>query len=288
MKKIDNKFSDDFVTNAIEIFTNEFPEIDDSILGESYKYILGCDLHNYKLLYEGLTITTDIYKSRNILMNTFHFTDKQLIIGDEKNIIKLVLKKYNDIIPYNDFNTILELFNNLGWYPSMILYQHSTYYEQIKYSFEKLKSIFNFEDWNSTYDEVQLRFEAKFDIEVIVPKLIYHISPMYYRDKILKYGLVPKSKNKLLIYPDRIYFFTKKDIASFKSLANILMKYIPNNTKIEFKKKNIPIEFDVYEINTTDIQNARWFNDPNLNNAVYCLMNIKPWDIKLIGTLKIK
>lgn len=38
-------------------------------------------------------------------------------------------------------------------------------------------------------------------------KCLYHISPTKYEHKILKQGLVPKSKNRLFSYPDRIYLF---------------------------------------------------------------------------------
>ena len=38
-------------------------------------------------------------------------------------------------------------------------------------------------------------------------KCLYHISPTKYEHKIIKQGLIPKSKNNAFTYPDRIYLF---------------------------------------------------------------------------------
>lgn len=47
------------------------------------------------------------------------------------------------------------------------------------------------------------------DINEIVRKydVILHVTPLYYKDKILKNGFVPRSKNVMFSYPDRVFFF---------------------------------------------------------------------------------
>ena len=55
------------------------------------------------------------------------------------------------------------------------------------------------------------RFQGSANEFVKENKFLYHITPSYYEDKILRNGFVPKSKNKIFNYPDRIYFFTARN-----------------------------------------------------------------------------
>lgn len=63
---------------------------------------------------------------------------------------------------------------------------------------------------------VALRFMPKFqpliDEEVRKYKYLYHVSPKRFEAKILKNGLVPKSKNELYDYPGRIHFIVNMDM----------------------------------------------------------------------------
>jgi hypothetical protein len=276
---------------TVKGYLQEFPELDESIFGEDYILAFGQDMHEYNVLYEGLTITSDIYTSRNVIIRKFGFTDDQLIIDKNKNIIRLNIKNFNNIIPKCNFTELLQLFNNLGWQPSMIAYtnindMHGKIIKH-KYSEFEFNSVFDIKNWKSIYDILIIQFNAKFDIEIDVPGKIYHISPMFNRNKILKLGLLPKSKNALMLYENRIYFLLNNDKFKIQALAEKLYKYIPQKTKNIFKSRNIPIGFDIYEITTNNIVNQRWFKDPNLPDAVYCLMNINPMYIKLINTISI-
>jgi hypothetical protein len=47
--------------------------------------------------------------------------------------------------------------------------------------------------------------EPKYDYSVDIPKILYHASPIKFKDNILSKGLTPKSGNKLSSHPNRIY-----------------------------------------------------------------------------------
>ena len=56
---------------------------------------------------------------------------------------------------------------------------------------------------------VSLFIEPNYDEEMYIDnEYIYHATPKKYVEKILKYGLAPKTKNKRSFYPSRVYFST--------------------------------------------------------------------------------
>ena len=59
--------------------------------------------------------------------------------------------------------------------------------------------------------------------------ILYHITPAKYKQKIEKYGLIPKHANYILDnYPDRIYFYTKLQV----NKLDLLCKDLSSNTGI--------------------------------------------------------
>lgn len=93
--------------------------------------------------------------------------------------------------------------------------------------------------------------------------IVYHITKKAYVDKIIKYGLVPKSKNKGCIHPDRIYVLCEQPLSKYKFFAKDLYKndgdiycllkinlkqhilYIHNKTQLKFlNDPNVPLDID--------------------------------------------
>lgn len=79
--------------------------------------------------------------------------------------------------------------------------------------------------------------------------ILYHITPAKYKQKIEKYGLIPKHANYILDnYPDRIYFYTKLQV----NKLDLLCKDLSSNTgisdwlilKIDLKDRRSYIEND--------------------------------------------
>lgn len=66
-------------------------------------------------------------------------------------------------------------------------------------------------DKYKTLKQVEIIYESKYDIEIFIPKKLYHLSIQQYKDKILKQGLIPKSKNKKIVHLDRIYLCTSPE-----------------------------------------------------------------------------
>lgn len=99
-------------------------------------------------------------------------------------------------------------------------------------------------------------------------KFLYHISLSIYEEKILKQGLVPKSKNDRFNYPDRIYLLKDNNEENIKSLILLL-----NEAKIEEKHYN----YNVYKIDLSKLTNTNFSIDYNYYPlAVFTADNIPP------------
>ncbi len=223
--------------------------------------------YDYKVqkLYEGLIHTTDISSSIRILNSTYNY----LSCSKKNNTIELLINKKNVKFILSNFNLILSTINNLGWFPAKIIYLTDKV-QRKKWSALIVNQILELVD---TYSYIQIVLEAKYDLEVDIPNKVYHISPYYNKDKIQKYGLTPKAKNKISTHPDRIYF--SKTIEDAKLLGRPIQKYL----KVKENK------FVIYEINTDGID--RLFKDPNFSNGYYTLENIHPKNIKIIEIIEL-
>ena len=115
--------------------------------------------------------------------------------------------------------------------------------------------------------------------------ILYHITPAKYKQKIEKYGLIPKHANyRLDNYPDRIYFYTKLQV----NKLDLLCKDLSSNTgisdwlilKIDLKDRRSYIENDKSTM-------YRFFEDPKAQNAVFTYENIDPQCISIYKELKV-
>lgn len=103
-------------------------------------------------------------------------------------------------------------------------------------------------------------------------KVLYHLSPLPYKGKILKKGFIPSSKNTQFTYPDRSYFFlgnVRKD--EIKTWIPVFRKYVE-------KYNNAP--FCLYTIDVNKIpEDVTFYLDPNLKGGCYTADNISPYTI---------
>ena len=126
------------------------------------------------------------------------------------------------------------------------------------------------------YDNcIKLQIEAKFqedtmsveELNNIIPDIqyIYHLTPYYNLNKIIKYGLIPHSNNKEFSYPDRIYFTV--DYKYIKTVASML--YV--NLKPEKKTRNfVCLICDLKKINSK----TKFSIDPNAKHSIFTMDNI--------------
>jgi hypothetical protein len=221
-----------------------------NILLETYK-------EEYKLnLKEGLIKTTNIGKTLNIL--------------EKKYSSKFIFNKLKNSFYINTFHTdintllngIIKDANTLGWFPSFI--ETEDYIGK----------------WDEKYfkeGEIKLRFEAKFDEEVVenIPSILYHITPSQNANKILSIGLVPKSRSKASYHPDRVYL--SKNLKDIENLGEMF-----------YQKTGIK-DWMILKIDTNMVPGdyLKLYTDPNYEHGYYTLNNIPPQAIEKVKDIKL-
>lgn len=197
---------------------------------------------------EGLTKTTNIGKSLNIIQNQY----PNLEITKNKKNNTFTLKG----IDQKGLQSILKLTNNLGWFPSWV---SSPFY---------IGKYFDGIEINITS---KIRFEAKYDEKIEnIPQYLYHISPSTNTPKIYQKGLAPKSRSKASYHPERVYLLKDPDEA--ENLADM------------FYQRTGETIWDLLRIDTKLVPGdyLRLYKDPNYDNGYYTLNNIPPKAIKII------
>ena len=211
-----------------------------------YNEILKRTKFNYLVLLEGLIKTQPIDKSINILKRKFG----ELLINKEPDG-----EIYISNQPPKELKKYLPLITNLVYYVS--------------------KFTIDGQEWLKDYDNdtkpIAFVIEAKYDYEVKIPEILYHTSPIRFKDKILKYGLVPKSGNKLSKHPERVYLTDDLDKTS------IFSEYLKNDNSNEYHKSG----YCIYQINGKSI--SKLYSDVNLRDGgFYTTDNISTNNLKLI------
>ena len=124
-------------------------------------------------------------------------------------------------------------------------------------------------DTRFIYVTYEPKFKETVNNDVHKERVLYHVSPLPYKDRILKNGFVPKSGNSIFKYPDRTYFFLgsigKKEAESWITV---------------FKSKNKNYGDKPYCLYTIDVKklprNIDFYSDPNLKGGIYTMDNIAP------------
>lgn len=117
----------------------------------------------------------------------------------------------------------------------------------------------------------RIHYEPKFEEEEMdVGDILYHITHISNKDKIMRIGLCPYSKNGLFNYPSRIYFFkenTPKEALIKAAMA--LKRYSAKSFKDD--------RYCILKIDTNKLKdNIKFFADPNYEYGLYTLNNIPP------------
>lgn len=230
-----------------------------NILLEIYK-------DEYELnLKEGLIKTTPIGEAIYILKKQFSEWIFQYDKGDK--IFTIEILKIEDGIKLEYFEKLLPLLNNLGYFISyMEIYGDNIKIED-KYNEQVVKNSFQ----NKKIHSIYLECEAKFDQKVNkIPEFLYHVAPSRNWEKIQQIGLVPKSRSKKSLHPERVYL--GKDEKNTTALA-------PKFYQIEGIK-----DWVLLKIKTNNVPGGylRLYYDPNFKYGYYTLNNIPPQAIEKI------
>jgi hypothetical protein len=215
-----------------------------NILLEVYK-------EEYQLnLKEGLIKTVNIGKTLDVLEKKY---SSKFIFTRSRNSFSIKTFHTNNIT----LDSFIKDANTLGWFPSFMETEDYT------------------GKWGKEYfkeGEIKLRFEAKFDEEVVenVPSTLYHITPTANADKILKIGLVPKSRSKASYHPDRV--FLSKSLEDMEELGRMFYQKtgIRNWTILRINTELIPGDY------------LKLYTDPNYKPGYYTLNNINPQAIERV------
>jgi len=227
-----------------------------------YKYKEYCNL-----VKEGLIKTHNITNTIDILSSYLskYKEDFSLYSELDNSYSNKKFSLYLDNYSNNILDNIITLVSNLGYYPSCFYYNRNLF----KFTKENLKKF--------KLKPIKIVFDAKYDNEYIPNNyIIYHITSKNNVEKILNNGLCPKSKNKLSIHPERIYFL--ETIGECKNLINHFnsIEDFKNVTYVILKINIKIIKNDIEEIKYT------FFEDPN-SSGFYTYNNISPFDISLVS-----
>jgi len=234
-------------------------------------------LNENTVMEEGLIVTHPLEKTVQYLNNFYQNYENKLSFfkkstkDPERN--KFVWMVDNPSKKFID--SIVVIINNFGWFPS--------HYSSL--STPTVTKKFNLDDFmeDSESDNVgtMVFFEPKFDNKELesgeIPNVVYHISPIQFKKKILEIGLIPKSKEKMTKHPDRIY------LAKDKDSALLLLK-----NKNFILGNNL---FSLYEIQLENLvkkKKVRVFTDVNFKDfGFYTMGNISPEYIKFVEDIEI-
>ena len=133
---------------------------------------------------------------------------------------------------------------------------------------------------------------------------LYHVAPSNLEGRILRQGIVPKSKSAILggpngwsgtkfEHPDRVYFFTKFDMDMFERFAEQVRG--KSSVYDAVRKTCGPVrEFTVFEIDRSKMKNYNLYRDGMFDNddpdspvAVYTYSNVPPSAVKKIKSFKV-
>ena len=214
-------------------------------------------------LYEGLIVTRTIGKSIEILkrwtVKNVGMEIKQNEDGDK------ILINFGKKLNNKNIDNLFSWIDNLGWFISFYIIN--------KFPMEPVKftDINALKEDNELYTLIHMSLETKYAQEIGrgAHEIMYHISPLKYKYKIDKIGLIPKTLSKLSYHPERIYLSIDKDSAK---------RLIPSFEELSKDKHNDGwIIYKVDITGLTDYNNGvRFFRDPNLPEGIYTLSNIPP------------
>ena len=166
--------------------------------------------------------------------------------------------------------SIINMCENLGYFPSIMKIDDRNIfkeYKEEKQQKENNKKEFDFIDYLrllklNDFNQIKITFESWQDTDILpcdIPDTLYHVCRTIDKEKILKSGLIPKSKSKISFHPDRIYLSSNEEncfdlIEQFKLIDNI--------------------DYSIIEIDSSELKHLKLKYDPNYIDAYYTNQNI--------------
>jgi hypothetical protein len=239
-------------------------------------------------LKEGLIMTHDPYSSMNVIKTETGIKgiDFEEIYAENNKI--LINGIYN--ITINLLTEFLILIENLGYLISKVYTKDKN--EKITvYTLDQFETSYFYKNLDAIKDKnINLLLDPKFStIHKLKSNILYHVTEDKFLDRIMSQGLVPRSKNTISNYPERIYFtYDIEDSKLYMKnkrgyyLMNPNKDYtIPNNPKDEkerdkmLKHDFIERKFIILQITANNFDNLIFYEDPHFpNRGIYTYDNI--------------
>jgi hypothetical protein len=174
------------------------------IITDRRRYKEGLTDH-LKLLKNTVNDPTTSPKSKSFYMNQIPDLEKQLS--------EFSYDDYETIVINTDFNSkelsleLISLINSIG-YHIVSVGTWGTYYQNHANLYDPVKTLMSKDKIKLLAIQPNYGERVEFNGEYV-----YHTTDSKYLDKILKYGLVPKSKNSRFFYPGRIFLSPSKQFS---------------------------------------------------------------------------
>lgn len=172
----------------------------------------------------------------------------------------------------HDIGVINRMLPTVGWYVATSFVRTQTNGQWVN----KLAPL------NSNTTILVISIEPKYDVPfTTLPALLYHWAPRRVRNKILRQGLVPRSKSRLAHHPERVY-------ASVTLSDAIDIEDELQNTDIGNHPTQIDNGYDLYIIDTEKLlPDTKFYVDSNFMyddvtpSGIYTTSNIPPSALRL-------
>lgn len=219
-------------------------------------------------VYEGLIRSVSPYEA--VTRIKFQFPDVKAVVERDPGHPAAVvfLDMTSTKVKPADFDRLMTLVNNLGWYPSWMNVNKK---RGGKFDAASVQATLG-----TPRSRLVVQLEAKYDVEEIkIPHVLYHATPVRHGQKITTLGLVPRSKAASIVYPDRIYLAKDLD-----NLVDVLIPHIADS-------KQLHGGWAVFQITGLDkmVPPPRLFFDPLYPHGYYTMSNIPPANLKLLKVI---
>jgi len=213
---------------------------------------------NYDLLNEGLIMSVeyDIFINKmNDVLRKYDINGLcDLYIGKDRVILRI---NENDIHKRKSFyEQFTNLLNQTGYYVSNYKIDNKIYNQDV----DILTFINNI--------NFILYLNKRFDSETgYIPEFLFHVTESKYFEKIMKRGLINKSKKYIENHPERIYLFDNLDDCY---------------DYIDFKEL---LDFIIFKIDAKTLKNIKLYKDPKYQPTImayYTYDNIPPYSIEKV------
>jgi hypothetical protein len=151
-----------------------------------------------------------------------------------------------------------------------------------------LNKMFNQHGWFVASRSSKYVLEAlKYQEQVTPPPKLYHFSPFYNKDRIVRKGLIPKGTNdgrhSDFKYPPRVFLLKEMDMPMIRELAYHIFNQDIGIEKLYYGGADMNMPLVIFEINVASCRpGTKFFQDSAEENAVWTYTHIPPAALKIV------